>query len=311
MTTKVLLADEIGGKIHDVLAGEHFLLGYESEPRLYILSPWISNVEIKGKIPKMGPMSPQIYYQFESIDLAHAILLSKLMFEAKVNLVTKPPNEETYPNPLFVKTVKTLLDFLDEIGCRVFINDQLHSKMLLTRQIAIIGSLNLTKKALYDREEIAVCIDDIENLSILEDYARDVIEESEPYGYSGYSGWKILKKGKVTRGWLWENLGGPPPNNFTENILTNIEFFYLKSIIKSVIEGGDSKWLRNLKAYNGPYTSEDEVMEFLNNVLAREQFPRIECKLKRFDFDYEKFMKMWDAKYGEKKTRHRQKLPST
>lgn len=305
MTTKVILADEIGGRIHDIFAGEHFLLTSRYSPHLYILSPWISNVEIKGKIPKMGPMSPQICYTFESMDLAHALLLARLLFDVEVNLVTKPPNEETYSNPAYVKN---MLDFLDEIGCSVFINDKLHSKMLLTRRIAIVGSLNLTKSGLYDREEIAVSIDDLENLSTLEDYANDVVRESGPYGYTAHTG----KREKVTRGWLYNRLGGHAHvevqyyDSSIENLLLNIETFYLESITKLCMRTNLPQFRQGaLQAYKGPYTSEDEALTFLKNVLARKQFPTIDFRHKNVDFNFEEFMKQWDLTHFKKKTRQR------
>lgn len=303
MTTKVILADEIGSRIHDILAGEHFLL---PDAHLHILSPWISNVEIKGKIPKMGPISPQICYTFESLDLAHAILLARLLFDAEVKIVTKTPTKETYSNPIYVKN---LLDFLDEIGCSIFTNDTLHSKMLLTGGIAIIGSLNLTKSALYDREEIAVSIDDLENLDILYDYADDVVKESEPYGFTAYG----YKRDKATRGWLYTRLGGTAHTVFIghdlsfENILLNIETFYLESIIKLSMKKSLPYHLRQgaLQAYKGPYMSEDEVVIFLKSVLAREQFPQIDFKYKNVDFNFGEFMKQWELKHEKKKTRQR------
>jgi len=298
VTTKVLLGDEIGSQIHDIFAGEHFPLGGTLRPYLYILSPWISNVEIKGKIPKMGPMSPQIGYEFESMDLAHAILLAILLFDIEVNLVTKPPDEKTYPSD--PSHAIRLLDFLDEIGCNIYVNDLLHSKMLLTREIAIIGSLNLTKAALYDREEIAVSIDDLENLYVLERYAEDIREGSEPYGYTANR-----KTKKVTRGVLYEMLGGGGriERSTIENILSNIEFFYMNRIIELMME---VKSCSSLEGYNGPYRSKSEAMVFLENALARRRFPEIESKFKKVDFDFEEFMKQWDLKHFGKKTRQRE-----
>lgn len=303
MTTKVILADEIGSRIHDILAGEHFLFG---KPHLYILSPWISNVEIKGKIPKMGPVSPQICYTFESMDLAHAILLARLLFDVEVKIVTKTPTDETYSYPIYVKS---LLDFLDEIGCSVFTNDTLHSKMLLTGGIAIVGSLNLTKSALYNREEIAVSIDDLENLGTLYDYAHDVVKESEPYGYTAYG----YERDKATRGWLYTKLGGTAHTVFLrhdlsiENILLNIETFYLESIIKLSMKKSLPHYMRQgaLQAYKGPYVSEDEAVVFLKSVLAREQFPEIDFTYKNVNVDWEEFMKEWELIHGKKKTRQR------
>jgi len=246
VTTKVLLGDEIGSRIHDIFAGEHFLLTSRFSPRLYILSPWISNVEIKGKIPKMGPMAPQICYDFETMDLAHAILLAKLLFEIKVILVTKPPNEETYSNPVYVES---LLDFLDEIGCSVFVNDVLHSKMLLTQQIEV------TRGMLFE-----------------------VLAESGEILYLRREEYRDLE---------------------IESILSNIERFYLRSIIKLMMEGKKPP----LRSYNGPYKSQDEAMTFLKGVLARKQFPKIDFKYSSVNFDFEEFLKQWELKYDKKKTR--------
>lgn len=303
MTTKVILADEIGSRIHDIFAGEHFLLGYEAEPLLYVLSPWISNVEIKGKIPKMGEMSPQIGYTFESMDLAHSILLAKLMLNLEVNLITKSPNKETYSNPAHVVS---LLDFLDEIGCNVFVNDNLHSKMLLTRKIAIVGSVNLTRSGLYNQEEIAVSLDDFENLSTLKDYARDVEKESIPYGYTAYHG----KIEKVTRGWLYHELRrigriSRRPYLNLEDLLRNIETVYLENIIELTMETSLPPYLRPqaLQDYNGPYASEDQAIIFVKKVLARKEFPRIDFTYKNVKFDFEEFVKQWRSIHFKKKTR--------
>jgi len=37
---------------------------------------------------------------------------------------------------------KTLLDFLDEIGCEIFVNRKLNSKLLLANDLALLGSFN-------------------------------------------------------------------------------------------------------------------------------------------------------------------------
>jgi len=50
--------------------------------------------------------------------------------------------------------------------------------------MALLGSFNLSFSALWGKEEIGVCIDDIENLRILERYAHEVIGSSKPYGYT-------------------------------------------------------------------------------------------------------------------------------
>lgn len=302
MTTKVILGDEIGSRIHDVFAGEHFLFGYGERPRLNILSPWISNVKIKGKIPKMGGVSPQICYAFESIDLAHTILLARFLFNVEVSLVTRTPNENTYSNPTHAKN---LLDFLDEIGCRIFTNDMLHSKMLLVDGLAIVGSMNLTKSALYDREEIAISIDDLENLFILASYAYDVSKESKPYGYTA------TENRKVTRGWLYHMFGKAAHRVFREHgfsiedILSNIESFYSESITKLLMNDRpiNVPYMRARIAYNGPYKSKHEAVCLLKKVLAREQFPKIDLTCKNVDFDFEEFMKQWELKHSEKKTR--------
>ena len=89
-----------------------------------------------------------------------------------------------------------MLEFLDEIGCEIFINSRLHSKLLLANDLALLGSFNLSSSALYYREEIGVSIDDLENLDKLEDYCLDVISDSKPYGYTSLANQEIAQDSK-------------------------------------------------------------------------------------------------------------------
>lgn len=128
-------------------------------------------------------------------------------------------------SPNYLRKTKKLLDFLDEIGCNVFFNTNLHSKLLLANDLALLGSFNLTSSALYYREEIGVSIDDIGNLNTLEKYCIQVVHASEPYGYSSsLSSWgtildevkklpsevieerRLRRRDLITRGWLLDKM---------------------------------------------------------------------------------------------------------
>lgn len=205
---------------------------YNLPPTLYILSPWISDVIIEfsdlylSKEMEREEGDPMFYfdYNIKSINLAHALSLLKLHNGVKVNLVTLPFNKMSV-SPNYLRKTEKLLDFLDEIGCNIFFNTNLHSKLLLANDLALLGSFNLTSSALYYREEIGVSIDDIGNLNTLEKYCIQVVHASEPYGYSSsLSTWgsildntkklpiEVMKERRsrrrdmITRGWLLDKM---------------------------------------------------------------------------------------------------------
>ena len=194
MTLKLLLGDDIRSQVLRILSGACFFKRRPEFRELYILSPWISDVEIE--LSELSSLKDDDWtiewftdYNIKSINLPYALLLLKLHEGIEVNIVTLPPNEMNYHEGLV--RAKTLLDFLDEIGCNIFVNPKLHSKLLLANDLALLGSFNLSTSALYNREEIGVSIDDLDNLEKLWKYCMKVVQESERYGYSS-----LLKYGK-------------------------------------------------------------------------------------------------------------------
>lgn len=190
MTIKLLFHDEIRSHVLKILSGECLYERRPQTPQLYILSPWISDVDIEFGdlyIQKEKERAENSFlfldYNIKSINLPYALLLLKLHSGAEVNIVTLPL-EEMNVSPNYLPKVKTLFEFLDEIGCNVFVNSKLHSKLLLANDLALLGSFNLTSSALFNREEIGISINDLDNLNLLESYCYGVIYESQRYGYS-------------------------------------------------------------------------------------------------------------------------------
>jgi hypothetical protein len=235
VTVNLLFGDEIRSHVLKILSGECVFVRRSLYPKLYILSPWISDVVIdfsdryvskevrefeeKGKVESFLILD----YNIKSINLPYALLLFKLHGACneyqnipEVNIVTLPPDESNY-SPDYLPRVKTLLDFLDEIGCNVFVNSKLHSKLLLANDLALLGSFNLSSSALlYNREEIGVSINDLDNLENLEAYCLKVLSESERYGHTSLLNYgKRREKSEIERDWhltelLAEAMGKPP-----------------------------------------------------------------------------------------------------
>lgn len=190
MTIQILSGDEIRSHVLKILSGECLYERRPQHPQLFILSPWISDVDIEFSDfyvsrESENPENSFLFldYNIKSINLAYALLLLKLHGGAEVIIVTLPPNEPNYSSD-YLPRVMTLLDFLDEIGCNVFVNSKLHSKLFLANDLALLGSFNLTSSALYNKEEIGISVNDLDNLNKLEIYCRDVIYSSQPFGYS-------------------------------------------------------------------------------------------------------------------------------
>jgi len=184
MTVKILLGDKIRNELLKVLSGISFWERHKESPRLYVFSPWISNVEIEfGDLRPVNNREKRIfvdYFGIKSINLPYALLLRKLHQGVEVNIIALPPTEKYYFTSQYASKVKVLYDFLDEIGCNVFVNPNLHTKLILANDLALLGSFNLSKSALYDREEIGVSIDDFDNLRMLDNYALKTMYSSQP-----------------------------------------------------------------------------------------------------------------------------------
>jgi hypothetical protein len=151
-------------------------------------------------------------YGIKTINLQYALLLLKLDFGAEITVVTHSPDKSNYGE--YAPQVGRLLDFLDEIGCSIFLNDKFHAKLLLSNDLAILGSMNLSNKALdpsREQEEIAVSIDSLSDLSRLEKSARELIEQSVPCSHTHEANDWSRKRPcpiliKLTRGWIYANI---------------------------------------------------------------------------------------------------------
>ena len=205
MTIEIVLGEEIRNAILRILSGECLFQRHSDSPRVFILSPWISDVEIEfsefhiSKETAKGDDSYLWDFNIKSINLAHVLLLLKLHGGADINIVTLPPFATNY-SPSYLPRIKTLLDFLDEIGCNVLVNSKLHSKLILANDLALLGSFNLSNAALYDREEIGLSINDLDNLEKLENYCCRLVHQSQPFGFTAQLHYEGLFDGK----------GGPP-----------------------------------------------------------------------------------------------------
>jgi len=200
LTIEIISGSEIRSKILEILLGHYFEKRNSQYPSLYLLSPWISDVEIEY-------CGSKIHSGIQSINLAYSLFLIKLFFGTEISIVTRPLDSSNYTKNLHY--VRLLLEFLDEIGCNIFINPYLHAKLIMSNDLALLGSFNLSKSALYDNDELAVSVNDLDNLDKLEKYAKDIIQISEPYGFSNvyhiHPDYRE-RQYKFTRGWLLDRL---------------------------------------------------------------------------------------------------------
>lgn len=322
MTTKIIAKEEIRAQILKVLSGYCFRERKTQYPTVCILSPWISDVELEIDLDvyALDDIWFGLDYGIKSINLAYALLLLRLDFGAKIEIVTLPPNEQNYGNGAFYH--QQLLEFLDEIGCSVYLNTSLHSKLILSNDSALLGSFNLSKSALYNREEVGVSIDDISNLKILDDYVRDIIFSSEPYGYTAKTSHKLHFNreesfpSRITRGILYERLVeayyGRSQINETEygeflregiglegiyskyiiyEIASELDRFYIKALLAYIQpstryfpnQDSDDKKLERLRVlfdYEGGFDVE-EITKFVKAKFVRKYLPKIKLKMER------------------------------
>jgi phosphatidylserine/phosphatidylglycerophosphate/cardiolipin synthase-like enzyme len=320
MTTKIISREDIRAHILKVLSGYCFRQRQSQNPKICILSPWISDVqlEINPEVFASDDLWFGLDYGIASINFAYALLLLRLQFGAKIEVVTLPPNEKNYGESAFFH--QQLLQFLDEIGCDIYLNSDLHSKLILSNDSALLGSFNLSQAALYNREEIGVVLDDIGNLATLDDYVKTVISSSVPYGYSPNAHKIRLFPDekpplKITRGILYEQIifsyygyEALEPYTYNEflqdmvgvdgiyskyvvaNLAVDLERFYIRSLLTylqppkpiSLNEDSNEKKLCELRSrfdYQGKFNLE-EITTFLKSKLVRDHFPKIELRMK-------------------------------
>jgi hypothetical protein len=129
-------------------------------------------------------MDEQFYgldYGIKSINMPYALLLLKL-YGTDVTLITLPLTEANYGKKASFR--RRLLDFLDEIGCNIYVNLNLNSKLTLANDLALIGPVDLSKPDLCNLEEIGMTMDDEANLRMLRQYVHGVISHSTPHGFT-------------------------------------------------------------------------------------------------------------------------------
>ena len=327
MTVQILLGDKIRSELLKILAGMSFEQRDKENPCLYILSPWISDVPIEFSDLKSLDEWDELFlvgdYGIKSINLPYALLLVKIHRGAEVNIIARPPTEEHYfHNPQYASRVKILYDFLDEIGCNIFVNPDLHAKLIFSNDLALLGSFNLTKAALCDKEEIGVSINDLDNLSLLEDHSKGIVFRSQLYGYSSPLNWgwffdskeevpdevrierQKKRKDKITRGWLFEymmkTLHHPSYHRYMygdffnvtsredkdiKSYCSNLNLFYLTNFRRLLSEKPD--WMKSIDFkdffdYEGE-ESMDSCLEFINEKFARKNIPSIRLRIKSFE----------------------------
>jgi len=311
MTTKIIPNDRIRAEMLQILSGYRQRLC--EFPRIYVLSPWISDVQLTIDADVLGLDESWfgLDYGIFSINLAYAMLLVKLVFGAEINIVTNdPPKDEKYGGREYSQRTFDLIDFLDEVGCRVFLARNLHSTLILTNDLALSGSFDLSKSEVYDENESGILTNDLDDIKTLEKYAIDTINSSTPYGYTAraaHPGSSIIAK--ATRGWLYETIAEHyfPKANFSKRdcsytfltecigtksvyfdgmvkeIASDLETFYVNAILQALMDGEDRSIERNFRflqtlGYKGRMEIE-EVMNFLETKLAREHVPKIPLRM--------------------------------
>ena len=300
MTTKILMKDQIKSEVLKVLSGYCFEDRKPESPKIFILSPWISDVDLQldERVYKLDTMWFGHDYGIYSITLPIALLYLRLDFGADIGIVTLPPIEKNYRHD--ATRARNLLDFLDEIGCSVFTNQDLHTKLILSNDLALIGSFNLTFPALWGREEIGVSVDDIENLQILEGYADNVRVSSKTHGYTGKVRFQRKPTSLVTRGLLFDmiledyysrtdltpvdyheflffHFGTITAPELLDRVTADLDAFYVKVLLaylesKEISDEQRLFFLRNNFYYQGKHEI-GEILDFLATKFARNHIP--------------------------------------
>jgi len=311
MTTKIIPNGRIRAEMLQILSGYRQRL-YES-PRIYVLNPRITDVQLTIDADVLG--LNESWFGLDcgifSINLAYAMLLVKLVFGAEINIVTNGPLiGEKHASEEYSQRTSNLIDFLDEVGCRIFMARNLHSTLILTNDLALSGSFDFSKSEVYDESENCILIDDLDDIKTLEKYAMDAINSGTPYGYTVrtvHPGSSIIAK--VTRGWLYEMIAENyfPKANFSKRdcaytfltehigiksvyfdgmikeVASDLDAFYVNAILQALMDGEERSIERNFRflktlGYKGKMEIE-EIMNFLKTKLAREHIPRIPLRM--------------------------------
>ena len=156
MTTKIISNDRIRAEMFQIFSGYQQRLC--EFPKIYVLSPWISDVQltIDADVLSLDESWFGLDCGIFSINLAYAMLLVKLVFGAEINIVTNDPSkDERYRGREYSQRAFDLIDFLDEVGCRVFLARNLNSTLILTNDLALSGSFDLSKSEYTTRTKMA------------------------------------------------------------------------------------------------------------------------------------------------------------
>jgi len=311
MTTKIIPNDRIRAEMLQILSGYRQRL-YEF-PKIYVLSPRISDIQLTIDADVLG--LDESWFGLDcgifSINLAYAMLLVKLVFGAEINIVTNDPQKgEKHASEEYVQRAIDLIDFLDEVGGRVFLARNLHSTFILTNDLALSGSFDLSKSEVYDESEGCTLTNDLNNIKTLEKHALAAINSSTPYGYTARAVHPVSSIiAKVTRGWLYEMIAEHyfPKANFSKRdssytfltehigtksvyfdgmireITSDLEAFYVNAILQALMDGEEQSIERNFRflktlGYKGRMEIE-EVINFLKTKLAREHVPKIPLRM--------------------------------
>jgi hypothetical protein len=311
MTAKIIPNDRIRAEMFQILSGYWQRLC--EFPKIYVLSPWISDVQLTIDADVLG--LDESWFGLDcgifSINLAYAMLLVKLVFGAEINIVTNDPlKDEKYRGQEYSQRAFNLINFLDEVGCRVFLARNLHSTLIFTNDLALSGSFDLSKSEVYDENENGILINDLEDIKTFEKYAIDTINSSTLFGYTAravHPGSSIIAK--ATRGWLYETIAEHyfPKAHFSKRdssytfltehigtksvyfdgmikeIASDLETFYVNAILQALMDGEDRSIERNFRflqtlGYKGKMEIE-EAMNFLRTKLAREHVPKIPLRM--------------------------------
>jgi len=324
MTVNILLKEQIRYEILKIFSGYCFRQRQPRNPKIYILSPWISDVLLEIDPEFIYELDwkgfPQ-EYRISSINLPYALLLLILDFGAEINIVTLPPDANNYRKDR-IPLILNLLDFLDEIGCGILLNPNLHSKLALANDLALVGSVNLSESGLYYKEEIGVSIDDLKNLEILEGYAFEVVRSSKPYGYTFQAEHAPFQKPgpieKATRGWLYRRIVveyfGPfyhqrpsPFDEFVRNYddfkqILNLSLYDVAKKVSSDLESFYSKAVEQF--LSAPQANKEDMSSFFGNTLGywgeleigkvlnflktkfiRECIPKVRLRIKEYSYE--------------------------
>jgi len=311
MTTKIIPNDRIRAEVFQILSGHRQRLC--EFPRIYVLSPCISDVQLTIDADVLG--LDESWFGLDcgifSINVAYAMLLVKLVFGAEINIVTNDPLKgEKHASGEYSQRAFNLLDFLDEIGCRVFLTHNLHSTLILTNGLALSGSFDLSKSEVSDENENGILIDDFNDVKTLEKHVIDTINSSTPYGYTARALHPASSiTAKVTRGWLYEMIAehyflkanfSKRDSSYTfltehigtksvyfdgmiREITSDLEAFYVNAILQALMDGEEQSIERNFRflptlGYKGKMQTE-EVINFLKTKLAREHVPKIPLRM--------------------------------